>query len=59
MGDENGLQVVDRFGGQPHEQGRLVLLPIVAVLGCQQVLVLGHRFVTWRMTTVNPAEARP
>jgi hypothetical protein len=22
-------------------------------------LVLGHRFVTWRITTVSPADARP
>ena len=59
VGDEDGLQIVDRFGGEPHEQGRLVLLPIVAVLLSREVFVLGHRLVTWRITTVSPADARP
>jgi hypothetical protein len=59
MSHEDGLQIVDRFGGEPHEKGGLVLLPIVAVLDCKNELVLGHRFVSCRITTVNPAEARP
>ena len=46
VGHEDGLQVVDRFGGEPHEQGCLILLPIMAVLGRKDELVLGHRFVT-------------
>jgi hypothetical protein len=37
----------------------LVLLPIMAVLLGSEVLVLGHRFVSCRMTTVSPADARP
>jgi len=59
VGYEYGLQVVNRFGGEPHIQVGLVLLPVVAVLLCKKELVLGHRLVSCRMTTVSPAEARP
>jgi len=59
VGDKDGLQVMHRFWGEPHEQGCLILLPIVAVILGKDELVLGHRFVSCRMTTVNPADARP
>jgi hypothetical protein len=59
MSHEDGLQIVDRFGGEPHEKGGLVLVPIMAVFLRKDKLVLGHRLVSCRMTTVNPAEARP
>jgi len=59
VGHEYGLQVVNRFGGEPHIQVSLVLLPVVAMLGCEDVLVLGHRLVNCKMTTVSPADARP
>jgi len=59
MSHEDSLQVANGFGGEPHIQVRLVLLPIMAVLLGSEVLVLGHRLVICRMTTVSPAEARP
>jgi len=59
MSHKDGLQVANSFGGEPHIQVGLVLLPIMAVLLGSEVLVLGHRFVAWRMTTVSPADARP
>jgi len=59
MGNKDGLQVMDGFGRQPHIQVSLVLLPVVPVLLGKKELVLSHRFVSCRMTTVSPAEARP
>ena len=46
MGHEDSLQVANGFGGEPHIQVRLVLLPIMAVLLGSEVLVLGHRRVS-------------